>query len=83
MIKSSSSIGANYRASQRAKSTADFINKLKIVEEEVDESVYWLEIFGEISPEYSKEIEILKNEGKELLAITVASINTARSNLKK
>ncbi|MBZ9786568.1 four helix bundle protein [Psychroflexus sp. CAK57W] len=82
LIRSSSSVGANYRASQRAKSTVDFINKLKIVEEEVDESVYWLEIFGEILPEYSKEVEILKNEGKELLAITVASINTARRNIK-
>ena len=38
LIRSSSSVGANYRASQRAKSTADFINKLKIVEEEIDES---------------------------------------------
>ncbi|WP_236262957.1 four helix bundle protein [Aggregatimonas sangjinii] len=42
LIKCSSSVGVNYRASQRAKSTADFINKLKIVEEEADESVYWL-----------------------------------------
>lgn len=48
LIRSSSSVGANYRASQRAKSTADFINKLKIVEEEVDESVYWLEISEEV-----------------------------------
>ncbi|SDH59441.1 four helix bundle protein [Winogradskyella thalassocola] len=82
LIRSSSSVGANYRASQRAKSTADFINKLKIVEEEVDESVYWLEIFEEILPEQSIEIEILKKEGKELLAITVASINTAKRNRK-
>lgn len=83
LIRSSSSVGANYRASQRAKSTADFINKLKIVEEEVDESVYWLEIFGEILPEYSEQVEYLKKEGKELLAITVASINTARKNIKR
>ena len=48
LIRSSSSVGANYRASQRAKSTADFINKLKIVEEEVDESAYWLELFMEV-----------------------------------
>ena len=82
LIRSSSSVGANYRASQRAKSTADFINKLKIVEEEVDESVYWLEIFEEILPEQSIEIEILRKEGKELLAITVASINTAKRNRK-
>ena len=82
LIKSSSSVGANYRASQRAKSTADFINKLKIVEEEVDESVYWLEIFEEILPKHSEEIKKLKKEGSELLAITVASINTARRNQK-
>lgn len=83
LIRSSSSVGANYRASQRAKSTADFINKLKIVEEEVDESIYWLEIFEEISSDFKKEIQTLKSEGKELLAITVSSINTARRNQKK
>lgn len=82
LIRSSSSVGANYRASQRAKSTADFINKLKIVEEEVDESVYWLEIFEEITSEFKKEIQALKSEGKQLLAITVASINTAKRNQK-
>jgi four helix bundle protein len=83
LIRSSSSVGANYRASQRAKSTLDFINKLKIVEEEVDESVYWLEIFEDVSPDSFNEIQILKNEGKELLAIIVASINTAKRNNKK
>lgn len=83
LIRSSSSVGANYRASQRAKSTADFINKLKIVEEEVDESVYWLEIFEEISSDFKVEIQKLKTEGKELLAIIVASINTAKRNQKK
>jgi four helix bundle protein len=83
LIRSSSSVGANYRASQRAKSTADFINKLKIVEEEVDESVYWLEIFEEVSSEFLEEIHVLKKEGNELLAITVASINTARRNNNK
>jgi four helix bundle protein len=80
LIRSSSSVGANYRASQRAKSTLDFINKLKIVEEEVDESVYWLEIFEDVSPDSFDEIQILKNEGKKLL---VASINTAKRNIKK
>lgn len=82
LIRSSSSVGANYRASQRAKSTADFINKLKIVEEEVDESVYWLEIFEEILDDNQTEIEVLIKEGKELLAIMVASINTAKRNKK-
>ena len=82
LIRCSSSVGANYRASQRAKSTSDFINKLKIVEEEVDESVYWLEIFNEVLPEFSEENLKLQKEGRELLAITVASINTAKKNNK-
>tara|TARA_R110002073_G_scaffold72537_1_gene177217 strand:+ start:199333 stop:199689 length:357 start_codon:yes stop_codon:yes gene_type:complete len=83
LIRSSSSVGANYRASQRAKSTADFINKLKIVEDEVDESIYWLEIFEDVLPEHEMEILKLKKEGSELLAIIVASINTAKKNQKK
>jgi four helix bundle protein len=83
LIRCSSSVGANYRASQRAKSTADFINKLKIVEEEADETVYWLEIFEEVLPEHKDEILRLIKEGSELLAITVASINTAKRNQNK
>ena len=80
LIRSSSSVGANYRASQRAKSTADFINKLKIVEEEVDESAYWLELFLEVKQEERQKIEVLHKEAKELLAIIVASIKTSRAN---
>lgn len=82
LLKSSSSVGANYRASQRAKSTKDFINKLKIVEEECDESVYWLEIFEQISIENLDEAKSLKNEGKEILSIVVASIKTLRTKNK-
>jgi four helix bundle protein len=83
LIRSSSSVGANYRASQRAKSTADFINKLKIVEEETDESIYWLELFQEVLVPSKKEIKQLKQEANELLAIVVASIKTARKNKVK
>lgn len=83
LIRSSSSVGANYRASQRAKSTADFINKLKIVEEEVDESAYWLELFLEVKEDERQQIEVLHKEAKELLAIIVASIKTSRENRKK
>ncbi len=54
LIRSSSSVGANYRASQRSKFTADFINKLKIVEEEVDESAYWLEWFQEVYADHKE-----------------------------
>lgn len=80
LIRCSSSVGANYRASQRAKSSKDFIYKLKIVEEETDESLYWLELFEMAMPERKQIIRPLKQEAKELLAITVASIKTARKN---
>lgn len=80
-----SSVGANYRASQRAKSTADFINKLKIVEEEADETSFFLEIILEInkSQDLKFEIEKLLKESSEILAIVVASIKTAKNNLNK
>lgn len=83
LLKSSSSVGANYRASQRAKSTADFINKLKIVEEEADESMYWLEMFIEILDDNQIELNRLHVKANELLAITVAAMNTTRKNRKK
>ena len=82
LIKSSSSVGANYRASQRAKSTNDFINKLKIAEEEADESVYFLELLLEFNPDHSNNISLLVREGTEILKIIVASINTSRANAK-
>jgi four helix bundle protein len=83
LIRCSSSVGANYRASQRAKSTADFINKLKIVEEEADESNFFLEILLEINKnqEIKFELEKLLKEGNEILAIIVSSIKTAKKNL--
>lgn len=83
LIRSSSSVGANYRAAQRAKSIADFINKLKIVEEEADESIYWLELFQEVFEPSNKEIKPLIQEANELLSIVVASIRTARKNRMK
>ncbi|MGI0107250.1 four helix bundle protein [Salinimicrobium sp. WS361] len=82
LIRSSSSVGANYRAAQRAKSTADFINKLKIVEEEADESMYFLELFLEILDHDLEEVKTLHSEANEILSIVVASINTARRNQK-
>src|SRR5690606_18709836 len=81
LIRCSSSVGANYRASQRAKSAKDFINKLKIVEEEIDESVYFLELLMAISTSFNQEISKLHKEAKELLAIIVASIKTSKAKL--
>lgn len=82
LLRCSSSVGANYRASQRAKSRADFINKLKIVEEEIDESIYFLELLEEVSENQIAEIKSLHSEANEILAIIVSSIKTARANGK-
>ena len=79
LIRCSSSVGANYWAACRAKSASDFINKLKIVEEETDESIYFLELLKEITNNNEDEINSLINEANELLAIFVASIKTAKS----
>ncbi|MFT3826213.1 MAG: four helix bundle protein [Chitinophagaceae bacterium] len=78
LVRCSSSVGANYRAAQRAKSENDFINKLKIVEEEADESVYFLELLLAFNSEHSNTIVPLINEGTAILRIIVASINTIR-----
>lgn len=83
LIGSSSSVGANFRASQRGKSNKDFINKLKIVEDECDESMYWLEIFMEIMEEYKSDFKRLHKEANEILSIVVASINTTRKRLNE
>ena len=81
LIRSSSSAAANYRAANRVKSDRDFINKLKIVEEEVDESSFWLEILKETSEIKHEEFDILIKESNELLAITVASIDIVRRRI--
>jgi four helix bundle protein len=83
LIRSSSSPGTNYRAACRAKSTADFINKLKIVEEELDESIYFLELLEYFNCDLSTNFNLLTREGNELLAITVASLKTSRLKQNK
>ncbi|HAP67967.1 MAG TPA: four helix bundle protein [Nitrospinae bacterium] len=82
LIRSGTSVGANYRAASRAKSPADFISKMGIVEEEADEAIYWMELLVESGSLKSDQVEPLIKEANELLAITVSSIKTARSNKK-
>ena len=79
LIRCSSSVGANYRAACRAKSNADFINKLKIVEEEADESMFFLELLLEVSDKEHR----LHAEANELLSIVVVSIKTLRKRNQK
>ena len=83
LVRCSSSVGANYRAVRRAKSDADFLNKLKICEEEADESIYFLELLKEFNPEFVEKIDKLLGEANELLKILVASIITTREKLNK
>ena len=79
LIRSGTSVAANYRASCVARSHADFINKLGIVEEEADESVFWIDFStdaGLTKPNLVKELLV---EGQEILAIVVASRKTAKT----
>lgn len=83
VLRSTTSVGANYRAACRAKSPADMITKLKIVEEESDETLYWLELLSESKSVSQEELTGLTKECNEILAMTVASIKTLRARSAK
>src|SRR5271170_2631708 len=78
LLRSGTSVGANYRAVCRGKSTSDFINKLRIVEEECDESLFWMELLAENKLIPESRLRNLMREGNEILAIIVSSAKTAR-----
>jgi len=79
VIRSATSVGANYRSALRARSRAEFVSKLAIAEEEADETLYWLELLQELLPARTEELGRLSREAGELLAIVVASKKTAKS----
>ena len=78
LLRSGTSVAANYRAACRARSTAEFISKMGLVEEEADESIFWMELLVDAKIMEKKLLSDLMNEADELLAIFVASIKTAR-----
>ena len=82
LLRSGTSVGANYRAACRAKPKADFINKLKIVEEECDESLYWMELIVAAKLIPQSKLKLLIQEAGETLSITVAATKTTRANRK-
>lgn len=82
LLRSGTSVGANYRAACHAKSQADFVSKMGTVEEEADESLYWLELLLESGEVEQTSVAALMQEGRELLAITIASIRTAKGRQK-
>jgi four helix bundle protein len=82
LTRSSTSVPANYRAACRGRSKAEFMAKMGIVEEEADESVFWMEFAIDASLVRKERVADLLDEGKQLVAIFVASINTARGRTR-
>lgn len=82
LLRSATSVAANYRAACRARSQAEFIAKMGVVEEEADESMAWLELIADSGLIKRERLIPLMSEADELVAITVASIKTARKNIQ-
>ena len=80
LVRSGTSVAANYRAACRARSSADFISKISIVLEETDETLFWLELLGEASVIQSTISDAVRAECEELLRIFAASLATAKGN---
>jgi four helix bundle protein len=83
VLRSGTSVGANYRAVCRARSGKEFVSKMNVVLEEADETVFWFELLAECGVVSEKKMSFLVKEGNELLAIFGAALRTARKNLKK
>ena len=83
LLRAGTAVGANYRAAARARSRADFVAKMGIVEEECDEALYWLEMLVELQLVDEGRLKDLRTEANEILSIVVASIRTARGNAKR
>ena len=82
IVKSETSVGANYRAVWRARSDREFVSKMNIVLEEADETVFWLEIITDKKWVVESETQNLLNEGNQLTAIFVSSLKTVNSRIK-
>jgi four helix bundle protein len=82
VLRSGTSMAANYRSACRAKSPADFVSKMGTVEEETDESIFWMELLVESGLMAEPLVKNLMSEADELLAIIVSSIKTVRKTAK-
>jgi four helix bundle protein len=78
LLRAGTSVAANYRSARRARSRREFLAKMGIVEEEADESSFWLDLLAEAGLVPSARVLDLRHEAQQLVAITVASIRTAR-----
>ena len=78
LARSATSVAANYRAAQRARSRAEFIAKVTICQEEADETLFWIELLEEAKVLDAKRLEALKDESDQLVAIIVSSLKTTK-----
>ena len=83
LLRSVTSVGANYRSACRARSQADFISKITVVEEEADESAYWIELIIESDLQNNELVRSALKEANELTAIFTSSGHTARNRKNK
>jgi len=83
LVKAGTSVGANYRAACRSRSAAEFVSKMHSVQEEADESQYWIELLHGLQEINDFDFEELIKEARELTAIFTASEKTARTNIKR
>ena len=83
LLCAGTAVGTNYRAAKRARSRAEFVAKLGLVEEECDESVYWIELLTALDIVKESRVAELRQEASELVAIMVTSIKTAREGRAK
>jgi four helix bundle protein len=82
LVRCGTSVGANYRAACRGRSKAEFISKLGIVEEEADESAYWMENIAELGMKSDRVLRPLLQEAEEIVRMIVASIRSVRSTIQ-
>jgi four helix bundle protein len=80
LLRCGTSVAANYRAVCRSRSHAEFISKMNVVVEEADETVFWLEMLADTGVVRADKLELLIREANELLAISAASLRTAKHN---
>lgn len=83
IVKSGTSVGANYRAVCRARSDREFVSKMNIVLEEADETLFWIEIIMDKQWIDKIELEVIWKEGNELTAIFVSSLKTVNERISK
>ncbi len=83
LLRSATAIGANYRAACRARSKAEFVSKMHVVQEEADETQYWIELLHESGGMDERNWQSMMQEAKELTAIFTATEKTARANMAR